>query len=146
MRCGEVLCAFDEDGGIDVEGEGGIFRHGSGGIVEIFRAHGEAVCLEPSAEMLGAWLVNGASEDAPIVVGVVADDVAVAMDVQHDRRDRGTLHRRRRWWGHTAGDGGGMAGRCRGEALGMRAELAKAHGRSGASGRHNLMMTSSLIL
>ena len=96
--------------------------------------------------MLGAGLVEGAGEEAPLIVGVVAVEVAVTMDVQHDRWGRGTHHRRRWRWGHAAGDGGRPEGAEEGP-LGVGAELAEAHGRSEASGRHDLMMmTSSLDL
>ena len=105
--------------------------------MEILRADGEAVRAEPGKEVLGAWLVDGASEDAPVVVGVVAEEIALAMNMQHDRRDRCRVHRRCWRRDHTAG-GGGMAGRAEEWPLDVGAELAETHGRSGASGLHDL--------
>ena len=142
---GKMEGAFDEDGIVDVEGEVGVLSHGRGEAVEVLRVHGEAVGEEPGAEMLGAGLVDGAGEEAPIISGVVAEVVVVAMDVQHDRWGRGTHHRRRWRRGHAAGDGGRPEGAEEGP-LGVGAELAETHGRSGASGHHDLMMMMSSLI
>ncbi len=82
---------------------------------------------EPSEKVLGGWLVDGTSEDNPGVAGVVAG-IVLAMNVQHDRRDRcGRRHRR--------GRGRGLNGReGRGWPLPVVAKLVEDHGRSEAEG------------
>lgn len=39
---------------------------------------------KPGKEMMGVWLVDGTSKDAPGVGGVVAARIALAMHMQHD--------------------------------------------------------------
>ena len=67
----------------------------------IFRVHGVAVRPKPGKKMMCVRLVDGTSKDASGVGGVVASRIALAMYVQHDRRGRGTPHRRR---GHPVKD------------------------------------------
>lgn len=71
---------------------------------------------KPGKKVRRVWLVDGTSKDAPRVGGVVAIESALAMDVQHDRRGRGTPHRRR---GHPVED----------EEAGRREEDAPRRGR-----------------
>ena len=83
--------------------------------------------------MVRVRLVDGTSKDAPGVGGVVAVEIALAMHVQHDRRGRGTPHRRR---GHPVEDE--EAGRARKMPLVAGAKLASGRGRSGAEEGHDL--------
>ena len=100
---------------------------GGRGMREVFDTHGVAVRAEPSEKVLGGRLVDGTSEDDPGVAGVVAG-IVLAMNVQHDRRDRcGRRHRRGRGRGHNGREG-------RGWPLPVVAKLVEDHGRSEAEG------------
>ena len=120
----------------DVNRDIGISGHGGGEVWEIFDLHGVSMVTEPGKRLRGRGKGDVADEDRSVIVSAIAEDVVVATNMQHRRRDQW----RRRRIGHLAG-GSERQGSSRGGLLVVGEELASAHASSRAEMGHNLLET-----
>ena len=73
----------------DVEGDVGVGRLGSRGVINVVDAYGVAVAEEPGQGRSGGRKMNGADKDTPIVGCTIADVIGVTTEDEHGRWDRG---------------------------------------------------------